>query len=140
MRKIAIRTMAQREYRMIPVDQIRVVVDRARKQGPFAVNVRSLKLGAYFKPILVNKRHLAETGRYDLICGEGRLTAHKQLGKTHIIADVWDVDDATAYRIALSESHATPAPPYVRTPGDLRAAFRRPRRQRRTTGRQRFGL
>jgi len=109
MDKIPIRTMAQRDYRMIPVDQIRVVIHRDREQGQFAENVRSIKEVGQYKPILVNKRHLAETGLYDLICGEGRLTAHKQLGKTHIIADVCDVDDATARLMTLGEN-------IVRTP------------------------
>lgn len=54
-----------------------------------------------YKPILVNKRTLKATGKYDLIRGEGRLLAHQQLGKTHIAADVMDVDEGQAHLMTL---------------------------------------
>ena len=85
-----IRSMAERDYRMVPVDQIQVVNSRGREKTQLKENVRSINDVGLYKPILVNRRNLEATGKYDLICGEGRLLAHIELGKTHIAADVWD--------------------------------------------------
>jgi ParB family chromosome partitioning protein len=110
MDKIPLRNMAQRDYRMIPVDQIQVVISRSREKEQFNENVRSIGEMGLYKPILVNKRHLAETGKYDLICGEGRLLAHIQLKKTHIRADIVDVDDGQAHLMTLGENIARTPP------------------------------
>ena len=67
---IPIRRMADREYWMVPVDQIRVVNPREREKNQFQENVRSINDVGLYKPILVNKRNLAATGFYDLICGQ----------------------------------------------------------------------
>lgn len=107
---VPVRSMAQRDYRMVPVDQIQVVNSRTREKKQFAENVRSIDQIGLYKPILVNKRNLAATGMYELICGEGRLLAHKQLGKTHIKADVWDVDEAQAQLMTLGENIARTPP------------------------------
>ena len=110
MDKVPMRSMAQRDYRMIPVDKIRVVISRTREKKQFDENVRSINDMGLYKPILVNKRHLDATGMYNLICGEGRLLAHKKLGKTHIQADVCDVDDAQAHLMTLGENIARTPP------------------------------
>jgi len=107
---IPMRSMAQRDYRMIPVDQINVVNSRHRNRHQFKENVRSIKAVGLYKPILVNKRSLAATGKYDLICGEGRLMAHVKLGKTHIAADVWDIDERQAQLMTLGENIARTPP------------------------------
>ncbi len=110
MDNVPVRSMAQRDYRMIPVDQIQVVNSRNREKKQFEENVRSIDEVGLYKPILVNKRNLQATGVYELICGEGRLLAHKQLGKTHIKADVWDVDEAQAHLMTLGENIARTPP------------------------------
>jgi len=102
--------MAQRDYRMLPVDKVRVVYHRAREKTQHDENTRSIGQLGLYKPILVNKRNLATAGFYDLICGEGRLLAHIKLGKTHIAADVWDVDEATAQLMTLGENIARTPP------------------------------
>jgi len=110
MDNITIRSMAQRDYRMIPVDQINVVNSRGREKKQFKENVRSIGEVGLYKPILVNKRSLESTGMYDLICGEGRLLAHVELGKTHIAADVWDIDERQAHLMTLGENIARTPP------------------------------
>lgn len=110
MDKVTLRSMAQRDYRMIPVDQITVVNSRSREKKQFDENVRSIGEMGLYKPILVNGRRLEATGKYELICGEGRLLAHRQLGKTHIKADIWDVDDAQANLMTLGENIARTPP------------------------------
>lgn len=110
MDNILIRSMAQRDYRMIPVKQINVVNSRDREKTQFQENVRSINDVGLYKPILVNKRNLDATGLYDLICGEGRLLAHIELGKTHIAADVLDVDERQAHLMTLGENIARTPP------------------------------
>jgi len=110
MENVPIRTMAQRNYRMIPVNKINVVNSRGREKKQFQENVRSIGEVGLYKPILVNKRNLKSTGLYDLICGEGRLLAHIELGKTHIAADVWDIDERQAHLMTLGENIARTPP------------------------------
>jgi len=110
MDKIPIRSMAQRDYRMIPVDKIRVVNSRSREKKQLEENARSIGEMGLYKPILVNKRNLQASGMYELICGEGRLLAHVQLGRTHIQADVWDVDEIQAHLMTLGENIARTPP------------------------------
>ena len=107
---VAIRSMAQRQYRMIPVNQINVVNSRKREKTQFQENVRSINEVGLYKPILVNRRNLAASGLYDLICGEGRLMAHIELGRTHIAADVWDIDERQAQLMTLGENIARTPP------------------------------
>jgi len=110
MENVPIRTMAQRDYRMIPVNKINVVNSRGREKKQFQENVRSIGEVGLYKPILVNKRNFDSTGLYDLICGEGRLLAHIELGKTHIVADVWDIDERQAHLMTLGENIARTPP------------------------------
>lgn len=42
--------------------------------------------------------------RYQIICGERRYRACRELGLSHVRADVREVDDQTAYKLALSEN------------------------------------
>ncbi len=107
---ITIRSMAQRDYRMIPVNEINVVNSRGREKKQFVENVRSIGEVGLYKPILVNKRNFGVTGMYDLICGEGRLLAHTELGKTHIAADVLDIDERQAQLMTLGENIARTPP------------------------------
>lgn len=110
MERIQIRSMKQRDYRMIPVDKVNVVNSRGREKKQFQENVRSIKEVGLYKPILVNKRNVRATGLYDLICGEGRLLAHIELGKTHIVADVLNIDERQAHLMTLGENIARTPP------------------------------
>ena len=110
MDSIEIRSMADRQYEMIPVNQINVVNSRDREKKQFQENVRSINTVGLYKPILVNRRNLDATGLYDLICGEGRLLAHIELGKSHIAADVWDIDERQAHLMTLGENIARTPP------------------------------
>jgi ParB family chromosome partitioning protein len=110
MDNIEIRSMAERDYQMIPVTEINVVNSRGREKKQFQENVRSISEVGLYKPILVNRRNLKATGMYDLICGEGRLLAHIELGKTHIAADVWDIDERQAHLMTLGENIARTPP------------------------------
>lgn len=103
---IPIRLMKDRRYESVPVDQIVVPFPRIRQKEQFAENVRSIRDVGLLKPILLNERFLGETGKYELICGEGRLTAHKQLEKPEIQAEIIDCDRKEAYLMSLIENIA----------------------------------
>ena len=62
------------------------------------------------KPIRVNDKFLDTTGFYELICGEGRLLAHKQLGKTKIQAEVVTCTRKEALLQSLIENIARTKP------------------------------
>ena len=68
----------------MPIDKVKVINSRNRDQEQFDMNVESIEGVGLMKPIRVNDKFLESTGKYELICGEGRLLAHKQLGKTHV--------------------------------------------------------
>lgn len=105
-----VRSTATRTFSLIRVDLIDVVSPRGRGVKQFESNVRSIAENGLYKPILVNQRNFKATGRYQLICGEGRLSAHRKLGRDLIKAEVVDVDIATAHIISLGEN-ITKCPP-----------------------------
>jgi len=110
MEPIGIRAMKDRTYRMIPVDAIVVVNSRKREQEQFADNVRSIRDVGLYKPIVVNERNHGKLGKYELICGEGRLLAHRELGLKTIKADVLDIDEGQAHLMTLGENIARTPP------------------------------
>jgi ParB family chromosome partitioning protein len=102
--------MADREYRSIPVDKIIVLNSRNRDKKQFAENVRSIDSVGQLKPIVVNGRGFLKTGSYELVCGEGRFLAHKQLGKTELTAEVINCNRKTALLFSLVENIARVPP------------------------------
>ena len=107
---VSLRSMESREYLAIPVNRINVLNHRDRDRQQFREHVRSIDEVGLYKPICVNKQHLDETGMYDLICGEGRLSAMIDLGHKEIIAEVVDVADEDAYIYSLVENIARVQP------------------------------
>jgi len=102
--------MQEREYREVPLDEIRVLNSRNRDEAQFAENVRSIEALGLLKPILVNRRHHRQSGLYDLVCGEGRFLAYRRLGKPEIPAEVIDCDDRTALLYGMVENIARVPP------------------------------
>ena len=76
----------------------------------FDMNVESIEGVGLMKPIRVNDKFLESTGKYELICGEGRLLAHKQLGKTHVSAEVVTCTRKEAFLQSLIENIARTKP------------------------------
>lgn len=105
-----IRSAADRKMAMIRVADIDVVSSRGRGTRQFKENVRSIAENGLYKPILVNEREFGKSGRYQLVCGEGRLRAHKELKKEMIKAEIIDVDLATAHIMTLGENMAKNPP------------------------------
>lgn len=102
--KIVIRSIKERRFAQIPIDKIVVVNSRRRDEERFKETIRSISELGLYKPICVNARRLKKTGQYELVCGEGRLEACRQLGMTHIEAEIIDVDDERALLTGLAEN------------------------------------
>jgi ParB family transcriptional regulator, chromosome partitioning protein len=80
--------ISERRYEEVPIDKVKVINSRNRDKEQFDMNVESIESVGLLKPIRVNDKFLEATDEYELICGEGRLLAHKKLGKTHVMAEV----------------------------------------------------
>jgi len=102
--------MAERQYRLVPLDKIKVLNSRNRERQQFEDNVKSIGSIGLLKPIVVNERNLKRNGFYDLVCGEGRFIAHQKLGKDKIPAEVISVDKKTALLCSLVENIARVPP------------------------------
>lgn len=62
------------------------------------------------KPIRVNDKFLEKSGEYELICGEGRLLAHKQLGRETVLAKIVTCTRKEALLQSLIENIARTRP------------------------------
>lgn len=95
------------QVRQVPVDRIRVLNPRDRNQRGFESIVESIRSVGLKKPIVVTPRP-SEDGfpSYALVCGEGRLTAFRILGETHIPALVVEASNEDAYIMSLVENIA----------------------------------
>lgn len=102
--------MDQRRYQDVPIDKVKVINSRNRDKEQFDMNVQSIGSTGLMKPIRVNDSYLESTGFYELICGEGRLLAHKQLGKTHVTAEVVTCSRKDALLQSLIENIARTKP------------------------------
>lgn len=102
--------MAQRRYAEVPIDQVKVINSRNRDKEQFDMNVESIESVGLMKPIRVNDKFLESTGQYELICGEGRLLAHQQLGKTHVMAEIVTCTRKEALLQSLIENIARTKP------------------------------
>ena len=116
-----IKLMKDRRREMIPVDKIRVINSRTRDEIQFSLNVQSIDAVGQIKDIRVNDKFLAKEGFYELICGEGRLTAHQRLGKTHIRAEVVTCNRKLAYLESLVENLARSRPATMHFARELKA-------------------
>jgi len=110
MKAAKIRLMTERKYELIPIDKIRVLNSRRRDRDQFQENIRSIKEVGLLKPVVVNGRHQTRTGYYELVCGEGRYLAYKELGHTKIPVEVISCDRKTALLSSLVENIARVPP------------------------------
>jgi ParB family chromosome partitioning protein len=102
--------MSKRRYEEVPIDQVKVINSRNREKEQFTMNVESIESVGLMKPIRVNDRFIESTGVYELICGEGRLLAHQQLGKKHVMAEVVTCTRKEALLQSLIENIARTKP------------------------------
>lgn len=102
--------MAKRRYEEVPIDRVKIINSRNRDKDQFDMNVKSIDSVGLLKPIRVNDKFLAKTGHYELICGEGRLLAHQQLGRQVVLAEVVTCSRKEALLQSLIENIARTKP------------------------------
>ena len=105
-----IRPISKRKYANIPLDKIKVLNSRSRDRANFKQNVRSIDKIGLLIPIVVNERYYQRTGYYDLVCGEGRFLAYKELKRQNILAEVISCDRKQALLCSLVENIARVPP------------------------------
>lgn len=102
--------MSQRRYEEVPIEQVKIINARNRDKEQFDMNVESIESVGLMKPIRVNDKFIDSSGFYELICGEGRLLSHQQLGKTHVIAEIITCTRKEALLQSLIENIARTKP------------------------------
>lgn len=105
-----IRKMENRKYETIPIDSIKVLNSRNRDRTRFEENIRSIRDVGLLKPIVVNKHYFEKNNCYELVCGEGRYLAYKELGNTEIPAEIINCSRKEAYLCSLVENIARVPP------------------------------
>jgi ParB family chromosome partitioning protein len=110
MKKTNIRLMQDREFRNIPINKIEVLNSRNRDRARFEENIRSIRNIGLLKPIVVNGKFFEKNNYYELVCGQGRFLAYKELGYTEIPAEVIDCTRKNAYLYSLVENIARVPP------------------------------
>lgn len=90
---------------MIPIDKIEILNPRDRNEKVFDEIVESIRTVGLKKPITVTKISDRKL-QYQLICGEGRIKAFKQLGATEIPARIIDVNKEEVLIMSLVENIA----------------------------------
>jgi ParB family chromosome partitioning protein len=96
----------------VPISQIKIINPRERDPAKFRENVDSIRRVGLKRPIVLNTRFLKETGFYELVCGQGRIEACKQLDYEKIPSLLIDVDRPTGLLMSIAENNVrrTPSP------------------------------
>ena len=102
------------EVQMIPINRIRILNSRVRDRKKFELILQSIKNLGLKKPIQVSLRAADEEEGpgYDLVCGQGRIEAFRELGHTEIPALVVEISKEDRLLRSLAENMArrNPAP------------------------------
>ncbi|MBC8277340.1 MAG: ParB N-terminal domain-containing protein [FCB group bacterium] len=102
-----------RKIEEIPIENIKIINPRKRDPSKFQKNVDSIERVGLKRPIVVNTRYLESTGKYELVCGQGRIEAYQQLGNDSIPALIVDVDRPQALIMSIAENATRYAPPPI---------------------------
>src|SRR3546814_16079915 len=98
---------------MIPIDRITVVNPRVRNKKVFKGIVENIAEIGLKRPITVTSRHGEDGPLYDLVCGQGRLEAFRQLGQTAVPALIVTADQEDCFVASLVENCARRQHQYV---------------------------
>ena len=91
---------------MIPIDRITVVNPRLRSKKTFQGIVDNIAEIGLKRPITVTSRHGEDGPLYDLVCGQGRLEAFRQLGQAEVPALIVTADQEDCFVASLVENCA----------------------------------
>jgi ParB family transcriptional regulator, chromosome partitioning protein len=87
----------------IPIEQIRILNPRSRNKRVFVAIVSNIDHVGLKRPITVTP---AADGKYDLVCGQGRLEAYQVLGASTIPAILVNASQEDRYLMSLVENIA----------------------------------
>lgn len=104
--------ISQGDIQMIPVDSVRVINPRSRNKKKYREIITNIYDVGLKKPITVCPR---KGGGYDLVCGQGRLEACRQLGQTMVPAIIKDISTEDALLMSLVENIARRKPTTMET-------------------------
>ncbi|AQQ05390.1 chromosome partitioning protein ParB [Roseibium algicola] len=93
----------QLQIELIPIEQIAILNPRVRNRKIFREIVSSIEEIGLKRPVTVTKRG---DGQYELVCGQGRLEAFRELGQSEIPAIVIEADTETVLVKSLVENCA----------------------------------
>lgn len=99
-------TRPAQRVEMIPIDRITVVNPRVRNKKVFKGIVENIAEIGLKRPITVTSRHGEDGPLYDLVCGQGRLEAFRQLGQTEVPALIVTADQEDCFVASLVENCA----------------------------------
>lgn len=91
---------------MIPIDRITIVNPRLRNKKVFKGIVDNISDIGLKRPITVTSRQGDDGPLYDLVCGQGRLEAFRQLGQTEVPALIVTADAEDCLVASLVENCA----------------------------------
>ncbi|KTE18773.1 chromosome partitioning protein ParB [Sphingopyxis sp. H050] len=91
---------------MIPIDRITVVNPRVRNKKVFKGIVENIAEIGLKRPITVTSRQGEDGPLYDLVCGQGRLEAFRQLGQSEVPALIVTADQEDCFVASLVENCA----------------------------------
>lgn len=92
--------------KLLPIEQLVGVPERMRKLKPdeFEDLKANLATNALVHPIIVRS---IENGFYEIVAGHNRVEAYKELGKSHIEADIKDISDDAVFEAAFYSNFFT---------------------------------
>lgn len=91
---------------LVPIASITIANPRVRNKRSFRELVDSIAAVGLKKPITVSRRSSTDGGRYDLVCGQGRLEAFQALGQAHIPAFIIEANPQESMIKSLVENCA----------------------------------
>ena len=97
---------ASQTAELIPVNQISVVNPRVRNRKVFDEIVESIAELGLKRPITVARRDQTDGPHYELVCGQGRLEAYRELGQENIPALVIEASSEDCLVMSLVENLA----------------------------------
>lgn len=90
----------------IPIERINVLNPRSRSRRGFKDIVENIAEVGLKRPITVTRRTEADGAYYDLVCGQGRVEAYRELGQTEVPALVVSADPEDCLIASLVENCA----------------------------------
>jgi|HubBroStandDraft_5_1064220.scaffolds.fasta_scaffold197987_1 ParB family chromosome partitioning protein len=100
--------MNEIEIELVPVARICIVNPRDRNRVAWLAIVASIRSVGLKKPIMVSRREAADSdgNLFDLVCGQGRLEAFKELAEEYIPAIITEASRPDQYLMSLVENIA----------------------------------